>query len=198
MKDLNKALEIIHSAARKGTTIVGIAGGSCSGKTTLACEIEKRLGARILKMDDYYRGFHVAEEKFDHNFDEPAAIDMELLAEHLGRLKNGKAIEKPIYDFTTHSRSGCESFTAGKIIILDGLFCLHEPVKEQLDVKIFVDCREEKRLERRLKRDMEERGRTRESVLHQFHKTVRPMHELHVEPTKRHAHVVIVNDEEGI
>ncbi|MBI4170282.1 MAG: uridine kinase [Candidatus Aenigmarchaeota archaeon] len=200
MKDLDKALEMIQGAAQKETAIVGIAGGSCSGKTTLASELERRLGARILKMDDYYKGHaSVTTEKFDHNFDEPAAIDMELLAEHLGQLKRGLAIEKPLYNFTTHSRSGYESFfSTGKIIVLDGLFCLHDPVKEQLDVKIFVDCPEEMRLERRLKRDMEERGRTRESVLHQFRKTVKPMHELHIEPTKRHAHVVVVNDGEEI
>ena len=194
MINLDKALELIQSAAQKGTTMVGIAGGSCSGKTTLASKLEKRLNARILKMDDYYKSFAIAEEKFDHNFDEPAAIDMELLAEHLRQLKSGQAIKKPLYDFATHSRAGYEKFAPAKIILLDGLFCLHEPVKQQLDVRIFVDCHEEKRLERRIKRDIEERGRTRESVLHQFRKTVKPMHELHVEPTKRHAHVIVVND----
>ncbi len=197
--DIDKALEAIQNAQSDATLIVGIAGGSCSGKTTLASELEKRLGARILKMDDYYKEHSkVTTQMFDHNFDEPAAIDMQLLAQHLGQLKQGHAIEKPLYDFATHSRSGYEKFAHEGIILLDGLFCLHDPVKEQLDVKIFVDCPEEKRLERRIKRDMEERGRTRESVLHQFHKTVRPMHELHVEPTKRHAHVVITNDGDGI
>jgi len=197
MIDMNfeSALDHIKKSSVNGKPlVVGVAGGSCSGKTTLACEIERLLGARILKMDDYYKGVKITEEKFNHNFDEPAAIDMELLAEHLGRLKRGRAIEKPVYDFSTHSRSGYENFAPEKIIALDGLFCLHEPVKQQLDVKIFVDCREEKRLERRIKRDIEERGRTRESVLHQFHNTVSPMHELHVEPTKRHADVVIANE----
>ena len=185
--NFDSALERIRKAYENSQDIIvaGIAGGSCSGKTTLARDLGKLFDARILKMDDYYKGFHVTEEKFDYNFDEPAAIDMELLVEHLRHLKSGRAIEKPVYDFSTHNRKGYESFAPVKLVVLDGLFALHDVLREHMDVLIYVDCSEENRLERRIKRDMEERGRTRESVIYQFHKTVKPMHELHVESTKK-------------
>lgn len=195
MKHLNKAIQLIqNAAAEKENLIIGIAGGSCSGKTTAAREIEKRFNAAVLKMDDYYKDTGpIAQEKFGHNFDEPAALDMKLLASHLAALKKGRAVRKPVYDFRTHSRAGHETFSPRGVIVVDGIFALHPPVRKHLDIKLFVQCPEKRRLERRIARDAAERGRTRQSVLHQFHTTVKPMHDRHVEPARDHADIVISN-----
>ncbi len=194
MKNFGTALKLIKKKSSENSNlIVGIGGGSCAGKTTLAQRLQELFGAAAIKMDDYYRGIGPLDQVFDYNFDEPAAIEMEPLAQHLQELKQGRPVKKPVYNFVTHSRAGYEPFQPAKIILLDGIFALHSSLVKHLDVKLFVDCPEEQMLARRLQRDIAERGRTRESVLHQYEKTVRPMHELHVEPTWRYADVVVLN-----
>jgi uridine kinase len=192
-----KVMQIIEAKlAMTDCLIVGIGGGSCSGKTKIAEELkellsEKKVEVKILHLDDYYKGIGPrAEEKFEYNFDEPAALDMGLLAEHLSVLKLGMSIKKPVYDFVSHSRVSYESVPPARIMLLDGLFALHETLREYLDVKIYVHCPEAIRLERRIRRDTEQRGRTRTSVLHQF-QTVRKMHEIHVEPLRKYADVIV-------
>jgi uridine kinase len=192
-----KIMQMIKAKLEKTDyLIVGISGGSCSGKTRIAEEVQQLLSeikveAKILHLDDYYRSIGpITEEKFEYNFDEPAALEMELLAEHLSELKSGMAIKKPVYDFKSHNRLSYESVVPAKIMLLDGLFALHETLREYLDLKIFVHCPEEIRLQRRILRDTRERGRTRKSVLHQF-QTVKKMHDTHVEPLKSYADVIV-------
>ncbi len=195
MENFDEAMDVIRFAGkrRKGCSVIGIAGGSCSGKTTFVQLAVKQMDGSVLSMDDYYKSADIIDEKFDHNFDEPASIDMELLASHIQELKNSIIIKKPIYDFKTHQRSGYELFFPAKIVLVEGLFSLHESIRNHLDAKIYVDCDDETRLERRLERDIRERQRTRESVMHQYERTVKPMHYLHVEPTKMYADVIVVN-----
>lgn len=192
-----KIMQMIEGKLEKTDyLIVGISGGSCSGKSRIAKELkqllsERKIEARIVHLDDYYKSIGpIPEEKSEYNFDEPAALEMDLLAEHLSELKSGMSIKKPVYDFKSHTRVSYESVVPTKIMLLDGLFALHETLKEYLDLKIFVHCPEEIRLERRIRRDTEERGRTRKSVLHQF-QTVKKMHEIHVEPLKSYADVIV-------
>lgn len=178
--------------------IIGVAGGSGSGKTHFAKELQKMLGdehCAILFQDNYYID---QSEKFDGdggivNFDHPSSLDFALLAEGLKKLKSGKAVEIPIYDFVTHSRK--KETLVGKpkkVIIVDGILILHShEVRAECDETIFFDTPEELRFERRLNRDVVERGRTPEGVRRQFELQVRPMHNEFVEPSKRHAQTII-------
>jgi uridine kinase len=184
----------IINSTEKRPVIVGIAGGSCSGKTLVSEALKKHFDAAVLNMDDYYKTVDIRSERIDYNFDEPGALDLKLLSEHLQQLNRGNTISKPTYDFSTHSRKGYENFSAGTIIIVDGLLALHDTIRNYIDVKIFVQCSEEKRLQRRIERDIAERGRTRDSVLYQFDKTVKPMHDKHVESTRKYADIIIVNN----
>jgi uridine kinase len=175
--------------------ILAIAGGSGSGKTFLAEAIHKSLGedtSSILSQDNYYFD---QSAKFDHdggsvNFDHPEAIDFLLLAAHLNTLKKGENINVPFYDFATHSRSESQVVQEPKkIIIVDGILILTEPkLREEFDEIIFVSTPEETRYERRLKRDVTERGRTPDGVKAQFDAQVKPMHDEFVEPSQCHAH----------
>lgn len=176
------------------TFILGVAGGSGSGKTFFAETLAKKLGkenAFVLYQDNYY---HDQSQKFDHdggsvNFDHPNSLDFDLLTEHLKELKDGKTIHIPNYDFATHSRKiSSNSKSPTKVVIIDGILILTQPhLREMLDASIFVETPEDIRFERRLKRDVLERGRTEEGVLAQFQKQVKPMHDLFVEPSKNHA-----------
>jgi len=174
--------------------IFAVGGGSCSGKTTVARALGAMLsGSAILAMDDYYHPHDVDVELFDTNFDEPAALDLDLLAGHLEALRTERAIEKPAYDFASHGRVGSEPFGPHPVVILDGLFALHERLGSHVDYGLWVDCPDESRLRRRLGRDVKERGRTRSGILHQYEATVRPMHELHVEKTRVRADLIVSN-----
>ena len=145
-------------------------------------------------MDDYYLSQLVNEERFTVNFDAPESLDLEMLRSHLDRLRIGEGIEKPTYDFRTHSRTGFEFFDAAGTVVLDGIFALHPSLRDHVDLGVFVACSDDERRRRRILRDSSERGRSTASIVHQYDKTVRPMHDLHVEGTRRVADVVFGND----
>tara|TARA_R110002124_G_scaffold183735_1_gene351178 strand:+ start:8778 stop:9401 length:624 start_codon:yes stop_codon:yes gene_type:complete len=178
--------------------IVGIAGGSGSGKTTVVNTISKTLGANkhlLLQHDSYYRDLkHLPfEERIKHNFDHPASLETELLIRHINALCEGYPIEIPQYDFSKHIRKEeTTSLTPKEVILIDGILIFSEPeLLELMDVKIFVDTDDDIRLLRRLKRDIYERSRSVESVMEQYQKFVRPMHLEFVQPSKRYADVII-------
>jgi len=178
--------------------VIGIAGGSGSGKTTVAQQILDRVGpSRIafLQHDSYYKDLSglPPAQRAEVNFDHPNSLETELLIAHIEELKNGRAIQVPIYDFAHHSRTE-ESFTVQPrgVIIVEGILIFAEAeLRKLFDVKIFVDTDPDLRLIRRLQRDISERGRTAESVIKQYMSTVRPMHLEFVEPSKRYADVII-------
>lgn len=177
--------------------LVGIAGGTGSGKTTLARKIREGLGAGsvLIQFDSYYRDLsHLSlKDREQVNFDHPNSLESELLTEHLQRLKNGEAIEIPEYDFKTHSRMpGKERVEPLPVIIVEGilLFCF-ESIRDILDIKLYVDTDSDIRAFRRIRRDMRERGRDFNSIRKQYYKTVRPMHLEFVEPSKRYADLII-------
>lgn len=170
---------------------VDITGGSCSGKGYISCILADAVSGTILAMDDYYRGIKFIK---DGNFDRPDAVDLDLLKEHIGQLRKGKSIRKPVYDFKIHARSGYEIFEPGKIIIIDGLFALHDILLNKIDVKIFVEADMKICLKRRIERDVKERGRTIESVKKQFSEIVQPMYRMYIESEKKKAGYVILNN----
>lgn len=178
--------------------VIGIAGGSGSGKTTVANEILNKVGVHqiaFLPHDAYYRELgHLPQTQREQvNFDHPNSMETELLIEHVKTLLDGHSIEMPVYDFTTHSRTGKSIHVDPKnIIMVEGILIFAEPVLRDLfDVKIFVDTDADIRFMRRLERDIAERGRTVSSVIKQYQATVRPMHLEFVEPSKRYADVII-------
>lgn len=178
--------------------IIGVAGGSGSGKTTVVSTISKTLGANkhlLLQHDSYYRDLkHLPfEERIKHNFDHPASLETELLIRHINALVEGYPIEVPQYDFSKHIRKEqTTAVTPKEVILIDGILIFSEPeLLELMDVKIFVDTDDDIRLLRRLKRDINERGRSVESVMEQYQKFVRPMHLEFVQPSKRYADVII-------
>lgn len=179
------------------TLIVGIAGGSGSGKTTLAKLLQKKLGdeAELLGQDHYYidQSAHFTGDGESVNFDHPDAIDFSLLAHHLRSLKFQKSVHVPRYDFKTHRRlSEGVLFEPKPVVIVDGILILSQPdVKKCLDFSVFIDAPEAVRFERRLKRDVTERGRTAEGVKKQFERQVKPMHDQFVEPSKALADLVV-------
>jgi uridine kinase len=179
--------------------ILGVAGGSGSGKTTVVRRLIRALGGQhdvaVLHHDSYYRdASHLPpEERAAINYDHPDSLETELLVEHLERLLEGEAVEVPIYDFANHVRTGeTERVEPRPVIILDGILILWDRrLRDLMDVKVFVDADADVRLGRRLRRDMEERARSPDSVLRQYMETVRPMHLEFVEPSKRYADVII-------
>lgn len=176
---------------------IGISGGSCSGKSTLTRKIFEKLGPDqcvILPQDDYFFGLGDAPEgKGGPNFDHPDAVDFDQLCAQLARLKKGQAIDRPLYDFPTHMpKPETERTESRPVILIDGILILqHQPLRDLLDLSIFVECDSETRFARRLERDVRERGRTAQSVHDQFANQVGPMHDLHVEPSKVHADIVV-------
>lgn len=183
--------------------LIGIAGGSASGKTSIVQALKKTFDnhVTVLYFDDYYKDLsHLPFEKRTKvNFDHPDAFDLDLLSEHLKDLKDGKTIIKPIYDFKEHNRSSeKETLTPSEIVIVDGLFTLAiDEIAKYCDLKLFVDTPSDIRFIRRLERDMLERGRSLESVKTQYLMTVRPMHELFVEPSKYKADLIVLNGVEN-
>ena len=178
--------------------VIGIAGGSGSGKTTVQRRIIEAFGPHriaLLDHDSYYVDLsHLPEEeRARFNFDHPDALETGLMVEHLDRLLAGESIEKPTYDFTTHSRcSETETVYPHPVVIVEGILVLGEPeLRERMDIKIFVDAPADIRLIRRIQRDLHERGRDIETIIQQYQRTVRPMHLEFVEPSKRVADVII-------
>ena len=177
--------------------VIGIAGGTGSGKTTLMKNLIARFqgDVTVLSHDNYYKRHDelTYEQRCVLNYDEPAALETDLMARHLDALRRGEAIDCPVYDFTVHNRSDETVRIVPKtVIIVEGILIFeNEPLRELMDIRIFVDTDADVRLCRRIKRDVNKRGRTLESVLEQYQQTVKPMHEKYVEPSKRFAHIVI-------
>lgn len=189
----------------KTPVIIGIAGGTGSGKTTVARAIYDRVGSdRIewISHDSYYRNFDALppEERAKINFDHPDSLESELLARHLDVLAKGSSVDVPLYDFTTHSRKPeTTRVEPRKVIIVEGILVLAEPdLRKRIDIKLFVDTPSDIRFVRRLVRDIQSRGRSLESVVAQYMTTVRPMHEEFVEPSKRFADLIIPEGGENL
>ena len=177
--------------------VIGIAGGTGSGKTTLMKNLIARFAedVTVLSHDNYYKRHDdlTYEERCCLNYDEPAALETDLMARHLDQLRHGEAIDCPVYDFTVHNRSDeTVRIVPKKVIIVEGILIFeNEPLRDLMDIRIFVDTDADVRLCRRIKRDVNKRGRSLESVLQQYQQTVKPMHEKYVEPSKRFANIVV-------
>jgi uridine kinase len=178
--------------------VIGVAGGTGSGKTTVASSILDRVGAEhitYIAHDAYYRDLsHLPDRlRAQVNFDHPDSLETELLVEHLKKLRAGEPVQIPIYDFTTHTRTDrTQRVEVAPVVIVEGILVFVEPeLRELFDVKIYIDTDADVRFIRRLRRDIEERGRSIESVCEQYLSTVRPMHLEFVEPSKRYADVII-------
>ena len=178
--------------------VIGIAGGTGSGKTTLMKNLMGRFGDEITVMshDNYYRAHDDLpyEQRCKLNYDEPAAFETELMVEHLHRLRQGQSVDCPVYDFTVHNRSSEVLHLEPKsVVMVEGILIFqHKALRDLMDIKIFVDTDADIRLCRRIKRDVNKRGRTIESVLTQYQQTVKPMHGQYVEPSKRFADLVVL------
>ena len=181
-----------------GTILIGIAGGSGSGKTTLANNLVNYFGENevsILRHDNYYKRHDEMsyEERSRLNYDHPDAFDTELLCAHIRQLKAGHRIEMPVYDYSVHNRSDKTTpVLPNPVIMLEGILIFAEPeLVDLMDFRIFVDTDADERILRRIKRDVNERGRSLESVMRQYRETVKPMHDQFVEPSKRKANIII-------
>jgi uridine kinase len=181
--------------------IIGIAGGTGSGKTTVVHQIMNELPdteVGILSQDSYYKANHGLsyDERALINFDHPRSIDFELLTEHLKDLKAGKTINQPVYSFVKHNRTDDTILThPRKVILVEGILILANPeLRELLDIKVFVHADSDERLIRRLKRDIAERGRDMEEVLNRYQNTLKPMHQQFIDPTKEFADIIIPNN----
>ena len=178
--------------------IIGIAGGSGSGKTTVVRSIREQLKENVvvIPQDAYYKDLShcTDQEKRDHNFDHPDSIDFDLLCQHIEELRNGRSVEQPVYSYITCSRSKTETITVNpaEVIIVEGIliFCCAE-LRNQMDIKIFVDADDDDRLMRVMARDIIERGKTVETVIQRYSRTVKPMFLQFIEPSKRYADVII-------
>ena len=180
-----------------GILVIGIAGGSGSGKTTLMKNLVEKFGdhVTVISHDNYYKRHDelTYEQRCLINYDEPAAFETDLMAKHLDLLKQGQAIECPVYDYTVHNRSDeVVKIEPRPVIIVEGILIFaDEALRELMDIRIFVDTDADVRLCRRIKRDVNKRGRTLESVLTQYQDTVKPMHEQYVEPSKKYANLIV-------
>lgn len=179
--------------------IIGVAGGSASGKTSLAKRLKREFedtnSVVIIRQDDYYKDQSemTMKERLKVNYDHPFAFDNDLLAKHLGELRKGQTVDMPTYDFIEYTRSSMiEQVEPHDVIVVEGLFVLEdEAIRENLDIKIFVDTPADVRFIRRLTRDVRDRGRSLENVITQYMNTVRLMHDQFIEPSKRYADVIV-------
>jgi uridine kinase len=181
--------------------IIGIAGGTGCGKTTVVNQILNQLPSGevgVISQDSYYKDTsHLSfEERVAINFDHPRSIDFELLEQHLIQLKKGQTIEQPVYSFIKHNRTGDVILThPRKVMIVEGILILtHPELRKLFDIKIYVHADSDERLIRRLKRDINERGRDIDEVLARYHNTLKPMHQQFIEPTKEYADIIIPNN----
>lgn len=181
----------------KDILIVGIAGGSASGKTTVVSKIKEFFGdgITVIGHDNYYKAHDdmTYEERTHLNYDHPNAFDTERMIEDVKKLKAGQSVDIPVYDYGAHNRSSLtQTVVPQRVVVLEGILLLYDAeLRDLMDVKIFVDAPADERLVRRIKRDMAERERSLHSVLSQYQDTVRPMHEQFVEPTKAYADIII-------
>lgn len=188
----------MKKTSKKTGILIGIAGGTGSGKTTAAKNIIAGIGSQdvaIVTQDSYYYDLsHLKQDELHyHNFDHPDAIEWDLLLDHMRTLLAGGVVRQQIYDYKTHSRTDrTRAIGPHTVIVLEGILILyHRALREMMDIKVYVDTADDIRLMRRLQRDVQERGRTMEMVLAQYERTVRPMHQQFVEPSKRYADVII-------
>ncbi|MBI4932359.1 MAG: uridine kinase [Actinobacteria bacterium] len=177
--------------------LIGVAGGTCSGKTTLSEKLAVLAGGEhlaLIKLDSYYNAAHdkPLHEREKINYDHPDAFDWDLLNDHLAALAAGATVPVPVYDFTNHDRSSeVRIVRPSPIIVMEGILVLWEPrLRDRFDLKVYVDTDADLRLIRRLRRDVAERGRTTDSIIEQYLETVRPSHDQFIEPSKRHADVI--------
>jgi uridine kinase len=193
-----------QSAPSFPTFVIGVAGGSGSGKSTVTREVLASVGqsnAAVLMQDDYYldQSQLSFEERCKTNYDHPDAFDWPLLMQHVQALRNAAAIDKPVYDFKAHLRAkDTVAVKSAPIIVIEGLFALFDPaLRQMMQLKVFVDTAPDVRFIRRLQRDVAERGRSAQSVIEQYLHTVRPMHKQFIEPTKRNAHIILPHGANG-
>lgn len=186
------------SLEEKKVLVIGLAGGTGSGKTTVSAAIREAAGSErivVLPQDAYYRAQSdlPAAGRRKLNYDEPSAFDTELLVAQLDALLRGEAIERPVYDFGADDRSSDTVHLGSRpVIVVEGILVLHEKaLRERFDLSIYVDAPPDERFIRRLERDVSERGRSAVSVIEQYRRSVKPMHDLFVEPTKAHAHLIV-------
>ena len=177
--------------------VIGIAGGTGSGKTTITQEIVKSLGEKVtvITHDSYYNAHHELsyDERIKLNYDHPNAYDTAMLVEHLSALKRGEEVEVPVYDYTIYDRSDrTTTVRPSNVIVVEGIMIFsQEELRELMDIKVFVDADADVRILRRITRDVKERARSLDSVINQYMNTVKPMHEAFVEPSKKYADVII-------
>ncbi len=177
--------------------IVGIAGGTASGKTTIVRKIKEKFGddIAVINHDSYYKAHDDLsyEDRTRLNYDHPASFDTDRMIEDVKKLKNNQEIDMPVYDYTIHNRSDATIHVVPKrVIILEGILILEsKPLRDLMDIKVFVDTDADERLMRRIRRDMVERARSIDSILIQYRETVKPMHEQFVEPSKKYADIII-------
>ncbi len=177
--------------------VIGIAGGTGSGKTTITKKIMERFGndVTVIYHDDYYKARHdlTYEERVTLNYDHPAAFDTDLMISDLAALRSGAAIDCPVYDYSIYDRTDrTQTVTPSRVIIVEGILIFHEKrLRDLMDIKLFVDADADVRILRRILRDVKERGRSLDSVISQYLDTVKPMHEAFVEPSKKYADVII-------
>jgi uridine kinase len=190
-------MDSLFEVGASRSLLLGIAGGTGSGKTTLATKIRDALGegSTLISHDWYYldRTGYTPEQREAINYDEPAALDNALLAQHLDELRQSRTVESPQYDFATHTRRAeTRTVPARHVIVVEGILLFAVPeLCDRFDLRLFVDTDDDIRLMRRIKRDVVDRGRDLPSVEQQYYKSVRPMHRLHVAPSKQHAHLVV-------
>ena len=184
--------------------VIGVAGGSGSGKSTVTREVLASIGpdmAAVVMQDDYYldQTHMTPEDRRKTNYDHPDAFDWPLMAQHVRALRNGEAIEMPVYDFAADNRSAKTiTVNPAPVIVVEGLFALYDAkLRNMMSLKIYVDTASDVRFIRRLQRDITERGRSTESVINQYLETVRPMHKQFIEPTKRNADVILPHGANG-
>ena len=182
----------------KEILVIGIAGGTGSGKTTLMDNLISRFqgDVTVLSHDNYYKRHDelTYDERCRLNYDHPDAYETDLMVSHLESLKNGLPVECPVYDYTVHNRSDSTvTIAPAKVILVEGILIFSDPaLRDMMDVKIFVDTDADVRILRRIKRDVEERARSLDSVISQYLTTVKPMHEQFVEPSKRHSDIIVL------
>lgn len=179
--------------------VVGIAGGTGSGKSRLAQKIKATFNDDVvlIEQDSYYKDSPLLpiEKRADINYDHPNSLEFSLLKQHIEQLKNGESVDIPVYDFATHSRTKeTVTKTPAKIVLIEGILLLaEESIRNMLDFKIYVEAEDDTRILRRLQRDISERGRTIEGVTRQYENTVKPMHHQFVEPSKKHADIIVLS-----
>jgi len=174
----------------RDVVVVALSGGSASGKTSLAKSISKRLGASLLQVNDYCLGENYIR-RLGITFDDPASRDLKLLRNHLGLLKRGTGIQKPVYSFKEHSQKGSVPFSPAKVVIVEGHFAFHPLVLGLADLRVYLEAPTTVRLQRRLERDAKERGNDKQKTLRTFEETVQPKHKMFVKSMKRLADIIV-------